>query len=58
MIPYKGNVDSNLIIPGLLWCNEDMLFQVILDNKYEERVTCTARYPGHISFGNDYIMDE
>ena len=35
---YKGYADANLIIPGWPWYNEDMLFLVISDNKYGERV--------------------
>ena len=38
MIPYKGYVEANLIIPGLLWYNKDVLSLVILENKYGERV--------------------
>ena len=38
MIPYKGFVEANLIIPGLPQYNEDVLFLVVSDNKYGERV--------------------
>ena len=31
-------MEANLITPGLPWYNEDVLFLVILDNKYGERV--------------------
>ena len=37
-IPYRGYIDANLIIPGLPWYNEDVLFLVILDHKYVEGV--------------------
>ena len=37
-LPYKGYIEANLIIPGLPQHNEDILFLVILDNKYGERV--------------------
>ena len=38
VIPYKGYVVVNLIIPGLPQHKEDVLFLIILDNKYGERV--------------------
>ena len=37
-ILYKGYMEANLIIPSLPWYNKDMLFLVILDNRYGERV--------------------
>ena len=39
LIPYKGYIEANLTIPGLHQYNEDMLFLVILDHKYGERVS-------------------
>ena len=38
-IPYKGYVEANLTIPDLPQCNEGVLFIVVLDHKYGERVT-------------------
>ena len=38
MIPYKEYVKANLLIPDLIQYTEDMLFFVISDNKYIERV--------------------
>ena len=38
MILYKGYVEAILTIPGLPWYNEDVLFLVIPDHKYGERV--------------------
>ena len=38
MVPYKGYIETNLTVPDLPWYNEDMLFLVILDHKYLERV--------------------
>ena len=38
LILYMGYIEGNLIIPALPWFNEDMLYLVILDNKYGERV--------------------
>ena len=37
-IPYKENVEANLTISDLPWYHEDMLFLVVLDHKYGERV--------------------
>ena len=37
-IPYKGYIEANLIISGLAWYNEAVLFLVISDNKYGYRV--------------------
>ena len=38
-IPHKGYIKANLTIPGLPWYNKDVLFLVILDHKYGERVS-------------------
>ena len=38
LIPYKGYIEANLTMPNLPWYNEDMLFLVIPDHKYGERV--------------------
>ena len=38
VIPYKGNMEANFITQGLPQYNEDILFLVILDKKYGERV--------------------
>ena len=37
-ILYKGYIEANLIIQDLPRYNEDVLFLVISDNKYGERV--------------------
>ena len=37
-ILYKGYKEANPIMPELPWYNDDMLFLVVLDNKYGERV--------------------
>ena len=37
MIPHKGYLEANFIIPGLPQYNEDMSFLVTLGNKYGER---------------------
>ena len=34
----KGYVEANLLVPGLLWYNDNMLFLVISEYKYGERV--------------------
>ena len=36
LIPYKGYVEANLIIPGLPQYNEHLLFLVVSDHKYGE----------------------
>ena len=38
LIPYKGYVEANPIIPDLPRYNEEVLFLVILDHRYGERV--------------------
>ena len=38
MIPYKGYIEANLIIPGLSQYNEDVLFLVVSVHKYGEWV--------------------
>ena len=38
-IPYKGYIETNLILPGLPRYNEDMFIPVILDKKYGKRVS-------------------
>ena len=37
-ILYKGYVEPNLTFPDLPWYNEDVMFLVVSDNKYGERV--------------------
>ena len=37
-IPYKGYVEANLIIPDLPHYNEDVLFLVVANHKYWDRV--------------------
>ena len=37
-IPYKGYVEPNLTIPDLPHCNEDVLFLVVANHKYRDRV--------------------
>ena len=38
-VPYNGYVEANLTVPGLPQYNEDVLFLVILDHKYGQRVS-------------------
>ena len=35
---YNGYIEANLLIPGLHHYNKDVLFLIILNNKYGERV--------------------
>ena len=37
-IPYKGYVEANLTIPDLPYYNEDVLFLVLANHKYGDRV--------------------
>ena len=38
LIPYKGYIEANPIIPDLPWCYEDILFLAVLGLKYGESV--------------------
>ena len=38
LIPYQGYVEANLTIPDLPHYNEDVLFLVVANHKYGDRV--------------------
>ena len=38
LIPYKEYMEANLIILGLPWYTEDVLFLIVLDHEYGEWV--------------------
>ena len=53
VIPYRGYIEANLIIPGLLQYNEGVFFFWLFCITNMGKGTCTNRYPGHRSFGSD-----